>query len=103
MSSRAWGIVFTIFALVISALSGFLAYRVQTYDTAPSPRRLMEKYLTWTPSHVKYVALYQIVQIFTQNEKLINRKLRWIKVALYLLIGSIVALAAVFLYNILTN
>ena len=65
-----WGIVFTVFALVISALSGFLAYRVQTYDTAPSPRRLMEKYLTWAPSHVKYVVLYQIVHILAQNEKL---------------------------------
>lgn len=95
------GVIATAVILFAAAVCGFLAYRVQTYETAPSPQRLMEKYLTWEPDHVRYVTLHRIVRIYEHNDRLIKRKLFWLKATFYLLVVGLFVLTGIFLYNML--
>jgi len=96
-----WGVIVSVILLFSAAICGFLAYRVQTYETAPSPQRLMDKYLTWAPDHVRYVTLYRIVRIYEHNDRLIKRKLFWLKITFYLLVIGLFGLTSIFLYNML--
>jgi hypothetical protein len=88
------------FLIVVSAFCCFRGQRVRALKGAPQPKRLVEKYITWSTTLVKYQHVYTILKAIRLNEKVLDGMSWWLKTGMAFLAVALLLVFIAFMTRI---